>query len=80
MMCDDRNPLHALTGAVGFIREQVRNGDSIFEDVVTIKSCATQMSRLIDDIMDWSKVSVGKLELQYGNVNLVSLGKQLVSV
>ena len=59
-----RNPLHAITGCANFLLEHVSEHDASYEDVSTILSSAGQMSRLLSDIMDWSKVSSGRLDVE----------------
>ena len=74
-----RNPLHAVAGSARFLLEKSTPGDALYEDIVTILSGASQMSRLISDIMDWSKVSAGKIDLVLEPTYFPSLLKDLVS-
>jgi signal transduction histidine kinase len=73
-----RNPLHAVAGCARFLLERSSPGDAVYEDVTTILSGASQMSRLITDIMDWSKVSAGKVDLVLEAAYVPSLLKDVV--
>ncbi len=73
-----RNPLHALTDSANFIMESCKPSDGIYEDVSIIVSGALQMSQLLVNIMDWTKVSVGQLELKKEHVDVSTAVKQLV--
>jgi hypothetical protein len=73
-----RNPLHALTDSANFIMESCKPDDAIYEDVSIIVSGALQMSRLLVSIMDWTKVSVGQLELKQDQFDLSALLLRLV--
>ncbi len=73
-----RNPLHALSGSANFIKESCKPDDAIYEDVSIIVSGALQMSRLLVSIMDWTKVSVGQLELKQDQFDLSALLLRLV--
>jgi K+-sensing histidine kinase KdpD len=44
--------------------ESCKPDDAIYEDVSIIVSGALQMSRLLVSIMDWTKISVGQMELK----------------
>jgi signal transduction histidine kinase len=52
-----RNPLHALAGSAGFIKEASRRGDEIYEDACIVLSNATSMSNLITAIVDWTSAT-----------------------
>ncbi len=78
LLFGDSNPLHAVAGSARFLLEKTSPGDSLYEDVVTILSGASQMSRLISDIMDWSKVSAGKIDLVLEATYFPSLLKDVV--
>jgi signal transduction histidine kinase len=75
-----RNPLHALSGSANFIKESCKPDDAIYEDVSIIVSGALQMSRLLVSIMDWTKVSVGQLELHPVSVAVTPFLRELVSL
>ena len=75
-----RNPLHALTDSANFIMESCKPDDAIYEDVSIIVSGALQMSRLLVSIMDWSKVSVGQLELRQADVRVNAFLTRLAGV
>ena len=73
-----RNPLHAVAGCAQFLLESTGTESASFEDVATIVSSTAQMSRLIADIMDWSKVSAGKAKLVLARTDVHQLLKSAV--
>jgi signal transduction histidine kinase len=74
-----RNPLQSIVGSISFLKEQFANNESCREDITAIAGAASDMSRVIDDISDWVKVSVGQLELKLEPVSLLSLLGSVVS-
>jgi signal transduction histidine kinase len=75
-----RNPLQSIVGSISFLKEQFANNESCREDITAIAGAASDMSRVIDDISDWVKVSVGQLELKLEPVSLKSLLEDVVSI
>lgn len=71
MFC--RNPLQAVMGSISFLRERYGKDSDSLEDISAITAAAADMARVIDDISDWVKVSVGQLELQRQPVQLQPL-------
>ena len=71
-----RTPMNAILGFTGILREKEDDEqkkhylDNIFTSSQTLLT-------LINDILDLSKVEAGKLDLQYGSVNLKSLFEEL---
>jgi signal transduction histidine kinase len=74
-----RNPLQSIVGSIGFLKERFANNESCREDITAIAGAASDMSRVIDDISDLVKVSVGQLELKLEPVSLLSLLSSVVS-
>jgi hypothetical protein len=58
--------------------ESCKPDDAIYEDVSIIVSGALQMSRLLVSIMDWTKISVGQLEIKCDKVNVATVLRHLV--
>ena len=63
-MCLFRNPLQSVLGSVGFLKDKIPKSDESYEDVTAIATGALDMARVVNDISDWVKVSVGQLELK----------------
>ncbi len=76
-----RNPLQVIMGNLQFLKEQLfgasRGGNpdasALMEDINAISSGAQDMKQVVDNISDWVKVSVGKLELQPQPTSLSAL-------
>jgi signal transduction histidine kinase len=73
-----RNPLQSIVGSISFLKERFLKDDDCYEDISAIAGAASDMSRVIDDISDWVKVSVGQLELNLEAVTLKSLLEDVV--
>ena len=79
MLC--RNPLHALAGAARFLLEECRPNSTMFDDVTTIVSSATQMSNLITALVDWTGVSSASSEAKLTAVGLPAIcSAQVITV
>jgi signal transduction histidine kinase len=63
-LCPLRNPLQSVLGSVGFLKDKIPKSDESYEDVTAIATGALDMARVVNDISDWVKVSVGQLELK----------------
>lgn len=74
-----RTPLNSI---IGFTRRVLRNKDSLDEQSVnaldTVKRNADNLLRLINDVLDISKVEAGKLSYSMKIVNLVDLIETIV--
>lgn len=65
-----RNPLNGVVGMCDILAERPFGGrDQMF--VRTLKSCATQLQRLLDDLLDMTRVNRGRLVLRAEAFNLV---------
>ena len=65
-----RNPLHALAGSARFVVEDCSPSDAMYDDMLTILSCATQMSNLISAMVDWTGVNSTGFDVSNENVNV----------
>ena len=60
-----RTPLNAIIGYSQLLQETVYEGDpdSVHRDLVTIERAGAMLLELINDVLDFSKVEAGKIEL-----------------
>jgi len=75
---DLRNPLGIIVGVVDLLREEL--ADSLSEEnrelFSRVASSAEYMLGLIDDMLDYSKIDAGRLELQLHPVDVAELIRQ----
>ena len=75
---DLRNPLGIIVGVVDLLREEL--ADSLSEEnrelFSRVASSAEYMLGLIDDMLDYSKIDAGRLELQLHPVDVTELIRQ----
>ena len=67
------NPLQAVMGAIDFLKDTFAPDDERVEDVQAILTGTADMKRVLDDISEWVKVSVGQLELKPEPTSLMPL-------
>jgi len=69
-----RNPLAAISNAAQIVSRSESLGGVMLEQVaaVLLRQC-TQMSRLLDDLLEVSRISQGKIEIQRRNVRVRTL-------
>ncbi len=65
-----RNPLSALTAGTQLIRMRPDKTAQVAESAELVMRQCTQLSRLVDDLLDVSRISRGKLNLQMTHVCL----------
>ncbi|SFH94499.1 PAS domain-containing protein [Planctomicrobium piriforme] len=65
-----RNPLSPLTAASHLLQSDPGNPDQVTELTDVIYRQCEQLKRLIDDLLDVSRISTGKLHLRYEHVQL----------
>ena len=69
-----RTPLNAIIGYCELLMETSSDDNlSAIEDLGKIQSSGKHLLRLIDDILDLSKIEAGKIDLDYSFVNLKDL-------
>lgn len=73
-----RNPLAPIKAAAQLMQLADQDSQQLGELTALVERQADQMVRLIDDLMDVSRISRGKLKLQLAQVNLQSIVKLAV--
>lgn len=74
-----RTPMNAIIGFSDLLKRRVsKKEDKKF--VQSIESSGRSLLRLINDILDLSKVEAGKIELEYSGVNTEPLFKEMKTV
>ncbi len=71
-----RTPLHAVIGYTELVEEELAAAvvpETTAPDLARIKSAARDLLRLIDDVLDLSKIESGKVELHWDDVALREL-------
>jgi len=78
---DLRNPLGVIVGAAELLSDEL--GDSVREEnrelISRVTSSAEFMLRLIDNLLDYSKIEAGRLELHLDPVDVADLIRQNVA-
>ncbi len=72
-----RNPLAGIVNGVQVLEYSDALPDDMIEVREIMKRQATQMTRLIDDLLDVSRIARGKVTLRKEPVNVVSLAEQI---
>ena len=78
-----RTPLNAVIGYSDLIMERVSENspdDEIITDVEKIKKAGLHLLKLVNDILDISKIEAGKTELYYEPCDLSSLVNNVASI
>jgi len=58
-----RTPLHGLMGMVDLIHAQLR-GNAVGQLIETVRHSGRQLQRVIDDVLDLSRIEAGRIELR----------------
>jgi len=73
-----RNPLAAITNAVQILRRAGRDGEAIHAASGMLERQVGQVARLVDDLLDMSRITQGKIELRRESVELAPILDQAV--
>ena len=75
---DLRNPLSVIVGVLDLLSEELADSLSAQNRdlLARVTSAAGQMQALIDDILDYSKIDAGRLDLQLAPVDVAELIRQ----
>ena len=68
-----------MLGSVYFLQERFTQDSDCYEDIAAIASGAADMKKVVDDISDWVKVSVGQLDLKLQPVSVTDIVNDVVS-
>jgi signal transduction histidine kinase len=74
-----RNPLSDIVNAVQILEQLKCRDSTALEMHAVVKRQSLQMKKLIDDLLDISRISCGKILLQIGRVDLVQLTRNAVA-
>ncbi|MEO6005852.1 MAG: ATP-binding protein [Opitutus sp.] len=75
-----RTPLTPVLAAAGVLENDPRLPEDAREDLRMIRRNATIQSRLVDDLLDVTKLERGKLDLDRENLNVAHLLKQTAAI
>nr|WP_295903742.1 CHASE domain-containing protein [uncultured Bdellovibrio sp.] len=75
-----RTPLGVIVGYSEILADDELEGDEKTQIVKSIKRNGKELARLIDDILDISKVEAGKLHFEMAQVNLENLIHEIKSI
>jgi two-component system, chemotaxis family, CheB/CheR fusion protein len=73
-----RNPLAPIRNALQILRLKNGDGHAVYSASEMMERQVGQMVRLVDDLLDVSRVSRGKIELRVGRIELASVVNQAV--
>jgi PAS domain S-box-containing protein len=74
-----RTPMNGIIGMTGLLQDTTLTSEQ-HEYVQTVKTCADTLLSLINDILDYSKIEAGKLQLEILNFNLRQLIEETVDI
>lgn len=75
-----RTPLHGVMGMADLLQESGSVADAQQELVQTLRASSRQLQRVIDDVLDISRIEAGRLSLQREPFELVSLLEHIVDL
>ena len=75
-----RTPLNAILGWASLLRRGTRDADGLERGLATIERNALAQARLIEDVLDVSRIISGKLRLDVRRVDLVAIANAAVDV
>ncbi len=73
-----RNPLAPIANTARALRMAANDGDDVHSASEMLERQVTQMSRLVDDLLDMSRITRGRIELRKERVELAPLVTQAV--
>jgi len=73
-----RNPLAPIRNALHIMRLAGANGEAVASEAEMMERQVGQMVRLVDDLLDVSRISRGKIELRKDQVELASVVRHAV--
>ncbi|MEZ5995016.1 MAG: HAMP domain-containing sensor histidine kinase [Hyphomonadaceae bacterium] len=75
-----RTPLNAVIGYTEIVGEDIAAGDTSMceTDLERIRTSASHLLRLIEEVLDLSKIEAGKLDLRLAPLDVVALAKSAV--
>ena len=74
-----RTPMNAILGFSDLLKKRVTDSKEK-KFINSIEASGRSLLRLINDILDLSKVEAGKIDVEYSNVNALTLFKELKTV
>lgn len=74
-----RTPMNGIIGMTGLLQDTILNSEQ-HEYVQTIQTCADTLLNLINDILDYSKIEAGMLQLEILDFNLRQLVEETVDI
>jgi signal transduction histidine kinase/ActR/RegA family two-component response regulator len=75
-----RNPLSAVHNAVQVIRIQARNDPQMLSMSELLGRQVNHLARLVDDLLDVSRVSTGRVRLRKAQVDLIDVVRQAIEM
>jgi CheY-like chemotaxis protein len=75
-----RNPLAPISNATRALRTGIRDGRSLEAASALLERQASQLSRLVDDLLDVSRITQGKIALRKQRVELAAVLEQAVEM
>ncbi len=75
-----RNPLAPIVNTVQLLQMREATSDSIRSGAQVIGRQAAILTRLIDDLLDMSRITTGRIELRLQSVDFIALARQAVEV
>jgi signal transduction histidine kinase/ActR/RegA family two-component response regulator len=74
-----RTPMNGILGVSELLLDS-RLADEQRTDVETIRNSAQSLRAIIDDVLDYSKIEAGQVEMEIGDCHLASLVDQIVAL
>lgn len=65
-----RTPIAGIIGLIGILEEEENLSENVLEKLRLINGLSNNLSQIINDILDYSKIEAGKLDIDYIDFNL----------